>query len=447
MDLLQEIYRAGVVGAGGAGFPTHIKYKTKAKYLLINAAECEPLLFTDQYEMEHYAPEILQGINLGKELLGAERAIIGIKRKHKKSLKALREALEDLGLPIEIHEMDSFYPAGDEQGLIFEVLGIPLKPGTIPISEGVVVTNVTTAKNIYRASQGQAVTRKTLTVTGEVKEPTVIDVPVGTSIADCIALGGGSLLSEYAVILGGPMMGKMIFHGDIDSTYVTKTSGGVIVLPMGHPLITRRCQSLEFIKNQTASACIQCTFCTELCPRYLIGHPLHPHEVMKAFGNDGKLQGEKLFQATLCCECGICELYSCPMGLSPRIVNQAVKKMLREAKAPKMTFESLGVHPMEEYRRLPTDVLAKKINIEKYYKIHDLPTKAYTPGKVVIKLSQHIGKPAEAAVSVGDTVKIGDPVGMVGPEEMGANVHASIDGVVEEVSAEEVVIKAGDNYD
>ncbi|MDO5714564.1 MAG: SLBB domain-containing protein [Tissierellia bacterium] len=444
MDALQRIYESGVVGAGGAGFPTHIKYNTKAQYLLINAAECEPLLFTDQYEMEHYPDEIVQGIMIGKEILNAKEVIIGIKSKHKKSIEALTSAIEKVEAPIKIHEMESFYPAGDEQGLIFEILNIPLNPGSIPISEGIVVTNVTTAKNIYFSTIGKGVIRKTVTVTGEVKNPIVLDVSVGTSIGRCIDEAGGSSLEEYAIILGGPMMGKMAFSSDINSTFVTKTSGGIIVLPMDHPLITRRRQSIEHIKNQTASACIQCDFCTELCPRYLIGHPLHPHEVMKAFGNDGQLQGEKLLQASLCCECGICELYSCPMGLSPRIVNATVKKMLREANAPKISFDSQGVHPMEAYRRLPTDVLVKKISIDKYYKYHNLPNKKIDSQKVVIPMSQHIGKPAEPIVKVGDEVHANDMIGKVSMEDMGACVHASIDGIIESVTNKEVVIKAGD---
>lgn len=445
MDALQSIYEAGVVGAGGAGFPTHIKYNTKAEKLLINAAECEPLLFTDQHEMENYSEDIIKGILIGKEILEAREVVIGIKKKHAKSVLALEKAIKDLEADVKIHVMDSFYPAGDEQGLIYEVFGIALKPGTIPISEGVVVSNVTTARNIYLATKGESVTKKVVTVTGEVKSPIIVEVPIGTTIKRCIDEAKGTTIGEdYAVLLGGPMMGQMIFSENVDTTYVTKTTGGVIVLPMDHPLITRRRQSVEYIRNRTASACIQCTFCTELCPRYLIGHPLHPHEVMKAFGSDGSLQSDKLLGANLCCECGICELYSCPMGLSPRIVNQIVKKMLSEANAPKLNFESTGTNPLYKYRKLPTDVLVKKISIDKYYSYHELPFSKIAVDRVHIPMSQHIGKAATPVVNQGDTVEMGDIVGKVEKTDMGACVHASITGYVEKVDDKEVIIKAGD---
>lgn len=447
LDILEKIYEAGVVGAGGAGFPTHIKYRSKARKLLINAAECEPLLHTDQYEMETYPDEIVKGILLAKETIEAEEAVIGIKTKHEKSVEALEKSIEKLQAPIRIHKMESFYPAGDEQGLIYEVFDVALEPGSIPISKGIVVSNVTTIKNVYKASVDKSVTHKTVTVNGEVKTPCVINVPIGTSIEECIKAAGGSKLDQYALILGGPMMGKMIMGSDIQSSFVTKTLGGIIILPIDHPLISRRLQSLQKIKNQTASACIQCDFCTELCPRYLIGHPLHPHEVMKAFGNDGDLQTEKLLQATLCCECGICELYSCPMGLSPRIVNAEVKKALREAGVPKKEYESMGIHPMEEYRRLSTDVLVKKISIDKYYKVHNFKYLDLDVEEVSIPLSQHIGKPSKPIVKKGDKVILGQTIGQVNKEDMGACVHSSLDGVVQEVSDKEIRIKASGEND
>lgn len=432
MDLVQKIYEGGVVGAGGAGFPTHIKYKADADYLLINAAECEPLLYTDQYEMEHYSDDIIKGIEMGKEALGAAEAKIGIKAKHKRSIEALEASIEKLGADIEIVKMDSYYPAGDEHSIIYECLHTPLSPGALPLTVGAVVSNVTTIRNIYLAAQGKPVTDKKVTVTGEVDRPIVVDVPIGTPLRQCIDLAGGVTVEPFAILVGGPMMGKMVLEEDLDDGFVTKTTGGIIVLPLDHPLITRRRQTLKQIQNQTASACIQCDFCTELCPRYLKGQPLHPHEVMKAFGF-GNMDNPKLPQAALCCECGICELYSCPMGLSPRIVNAEVKKIMRE-KGISKNFTALPVHPMEEVRKLPTDVLMKKIQVEKYDREEPLPFMNYEPRKVRILLSQHIGKPADAVVSPGDEVKKGDLIGHVDEKDMGANIHASIDGTVTNVT-------------
>lgn len=432
MDVVQKIYEGGVVGAGGAGFPTHIKYKAEGNYLLVNAAECEPLLFTDQYEMEHFADDILKGIALGKEALGAKAVKIAIKKKHKRSIEALEASIQKLSADVEIVKMESYYPAGDEHSIIYECLGKPLGPGALPLTLGAVVSNVTTMRNIYLASEGIPVTDKKITVTGEVAAPVIVDVPVGTPLKECIALAGGVTVEPFAILVGGPMMGKMVLEEELDNVTVTKTTGGIIVLPLDHPLITRRLQSIEKIQKQTSSACIQCDFCTELCPRYLKGHPLHPHEVMKAFGF-GDMSHPNLPQAVLCCECGICELYSCPMGLSPRIVNTEVKKRMREM-GISQNFTALPVHPMEPVRKLPTDVLMKKIQVEQYNHEEPLPFKTYIPKKVRIRLSQHIGKPAEPHVSQGDHVEKGQIVGYVAPEEFGALVHASLTGTVTEVN-------------
>src|SRR5699024_7913527 len=172
--------------------------------------------------------------------------------------------------------------------------------------------------------------------------------------------------------------------------------------------------------------------------------PLHPHEVMKSFGNNGDLNSEKLMQASLCCECGICELYSCPMGLSPRIVNAEVKKLLRKVNAPKIEYESIGVHPMEAYRRLATDVLVKKISIDQYAQVEDFEYIDYESPEVVISLSQHIGQPSKAVVLEGDKVHKGQIIGSVDRGDMGACVHASIDGEVVSVTPEAVRIKASE---
>ncbi|MDO5713157.1 MAG: 4Fe-4S dicluster domain-containing protein [Tissierellia bacterium] len=438
MDLVQKIYQGGVVGAGGAGFPTHVKYKTKANSLLINAAECEPLLYTDQYEMEYFPEEIIRGIELGRSALEASNVKIAIKEKHERSIKALEKAIESLQVDMDIVKMESYYPAGDEHSVIYECLKTPLAPAALPLTLDAVVSNVTTMRNIYLASQDIPVTDKKITVTGEVEKPIVIDVPIGTTIEECLSLAGKTTVNPFAILIGGPMMGKMIFDKDISTTYVTKTTGGLIVLPMDHPLIARRRQTLKQIQNQTASACIQCDFCTELCPRYLKGHPLHPHEVMKAFGF-GDMTHPKLPQASLCCECGICELYSCPMGLSPRIVNAEVKKIMRKEGITK-NFTPLPVHPMEEVRKLPTDVLMKKIQIEQYDQHEPLPLKEYTSNKVRLLLSQHIGKPASPIVKIGDRVKRGQEIGHVEETDMGALIHASIDGTVTKITNEFIEI-------
>ncbi len=440
MSLLEDIYNAGIVGAGGAGFPTHIKYNTKAEHLIINAAECEPLLYTDQYQMINNAKEIIAGTLMGQEYLEAKKVTIAIKAEFHESIKALEGEIERQNANITIHGMETFYPAGDEHSVIYEVTKEALDPGRIPIEIGIVVSNVATMRNIYDSTKGEPVIRKVVTVGGHVNKQTILDVPVGISIDECLQQSGGTDLEDYYIVFGGPMMGELISKEESKTRSVTKTSGGILVFPSDHSIITRKLQSLERIRNQTSSACIQCTFCTELCPRYLKGHPLRPHEVMVAFGQ-GDPDHPKLKQSDLCCECGICELYSCPMGLSPRIVLAHVKEENRKRGGERVQWESEGVRDVESMRKLPTKRLNMKLNIDRYAKNKEFDEKYLKTNRVSIPLSQHIGRPAEPKVSVGDFVQVGDLIGSVPMDEMGANIHASISGKV--ICVTDVVVIEG----
>lgn len=287
--------------------------------------------------MQQKAKEIIGGIKLGQEALKCEKTTIAIKGEFTESIRALEDEIEKQKLDVFIHKMKTFYPAGDEHTVIYEVTGEPLAPAAIPIQIGIVVSNVATMMNIYEANKDMPVTRKILTISGEIKNPMILDVPIGISVDECIQLAGGSTVEDYHIIFGGPMMGKTLSKEDSKTQPITKTSGGILLFPSDHPLITRRLKPIEKIRIETSSACIKCTFCTELCPRYLKGHPLRPHEIMFAFGQ-GDPNHPNLKQADLCSECGICELYSCPMGLSPRIVNNFVKQENRK----KMVKDQIG---------------------------------------------------------------------------------------------------------
>lgn len=436
MNLVEKIFNSGVIGAGGAGFPTHIKYKSKADHLIINGAECEPIILTDQYQMLHNADEIISGMKIAKEYLEVEKLTLVIKGEFTPQIKALKEEGEKQNLDFKIVEEKTFYPAGDEHSVIYAATKEALAPGKLPIEMGLIVSNVGTMRNIYQATKDIPVTRKIITVAGEVKEPKIIEVPVGTSIEKCLDLAGGTNIQDYHIIIGGPMMGKMIKGTEAKDTFVTKTTGGILVFKSSHQLVTRKLQSIEHIRNQTSSACIHCTFCTELCPRYLKGHPLRPHEVMVAFGQ-GNPNHPDLAQADLCCECGICELYSCPMGLSPRIVCAEVKKENRKLKKEKKEWKSEGVRDVEKLRRLPTDRLSYKIDVSEYRDNNDLEFKSIPKSKIKkvrIMLNQHIGKPATPIVKVGDKVKEGDLIADLKIDDIGALVHSSIDGTVTQIS-------------
>lgn len=431
MSYLEKIYEAGVIGEGGAGFPTHIKYGAKPDYLLINAAECEPLLHTDKFQMGLYYKEMLEAIQEAKEFLGAKRAVLATKKKYQNFISLFEEEIKEKNYDIELFSMDNFYPAGDEQIMIYEAFEKSVPAGGIPLQLDMVVSNIATMKSIYDAQRGIPVTEKFITVTGEVKEPKVIKVPIGITLAQCIEAVGGCTLADYMVLTGGPMMGRFFTKEEAEIAVVRKTSGGIILIPKDHTLVQRGTKSIQAIKNETRAACIQCNFCTQYCPRYLIGHPLHPHKIMRAFGvND--IYDERFAEALLCCECGICELFACPMNISPRIVNVFLKQELKK-NGITAKFETGPALAERENRYVPVDRLLSRLDIRKYDEMGKPSFMEVSTDKVTIPLAQHIGKPAIACVSEGDFVEKGQVIGDIKFSDMGARVHASIKGVVTHV--------------
>lgn len=440
MNLIEAIKEAGIVGAGGAGFPTHIKLNTKAEYFIVNAAECEPLIETDKYLCRTFADELIKGIMYIAQHLEAKKSVIALKAKYKAEIAALKEAIEKNNADIEIFEMRTFYPAGDEQIIVQQVTGKSIPERGIPIEVGAVVDNVGTVIGIYEAITNQKkVTDKFLSVVGEVQEPIMLKVPIGTSIRECI-LAANPTITDYAIILGGPMMGRVVSEDSlIDQQYVTKTTGNIIVLPKDHYLIRRTKVTMDRIKHQTRSACIQCRMCTDLCPRFQIGHRIKPHLVMRNVWRENTITTNEEFEkcygdAVNCCDCGLCEMFACPMGLSPRRVNQYMKGKFREKGIMIEKNQNPVARASVDVSKVPTDRLVARLNLGKYNGLHAHTCIELTPQEVFIPLSQHIGKPAIAMKSVGDKVYEGELIGNADDTGLSTNIHASVNGTVREVT-------------
>ncbi|WP_066015341.1 4Fe-4S dicluster domain-containing protein [Endozoicomonas atrinae] len=442
MDLVELVRQAGVVGAGGAGFPTHVKLNAEAEYLIINAAECEPLLQTDQFLMRERTAELIGGILLTKAQVKARKAVIAVKGKYAREVACLKETVARLEADVEIHDLQNFYPAGDEQMTVFEVTGRSVPPGGIPLNVGCVVSNVMTMINVFEASQGHPVTDKYVSVLGEVKEPRLIRVPLGTPFEDCLEAAGGTTISDYCIIRGGPMMGGMINKNQLPGMTITKTDGALIVIPADHYLVTRATETETQILNR-ARACIQCGFCTEQCPRYLIGHPLHPHKMMKAVKYAEEIN-ESHQEALLCCGCGVCEMYSCPMGISPRKVNFYIAGKLRE-KGIRYQHDGSDIIARDgrEFRKVPPARLISRLDLNDYdhQPMHDF--REVVMEKVSVSLRQHIGASSQPVVSVGDRVVKGQLIGATPEGQLGSMIHASMDGQVVDVNERQVVIARG----
>ena len=434
LDLLRS---GGVVGGGGAGFPLFKKLSAPAEILLINGAECEPLLKSDQYLMQRYPKELLQAASRLASIIGAKEAVICLKDHYKSQIRALTDALPSLSLApaVRLHLLPTVYPIGDEQALVHSATGRTVPPGALPGSVGCTVVSVSTALNARRALEGKSVTRRFITVAGEVKRPGVYRVPIGMPVRLLLEQAGGPTTSDYRLILGGPMMGSLTAPDT--ETVVTKTLGGVLVLPADHLLVRHAELPPEQMRIRAMSVCIQCRTCTDLCPRHLLGHPIYPHLTMRSFAAGNRLEKS----AMLCMECGICELYACPMGLNPRRIQQKQKAELRQA-GEKPAFQLKNPPALAEYHQAPSERVLAKIHASRY----DIPVPEncidVTAPFVCIPLKQHIGVPAVPCVQAGDPVQQGDTIGRMAEGALGADVHASICGTVDKIENGFIVIRA-----
>lgn len=431
--LVQAVMDAGLVGEGGAGFPAHVKYDTQIDTLIANGCECEPLLFSDQYIMAQYPEKISRAMTALKATTHAKKAVIAIKAKYTEVAERLTQAIK--GSDVELALVDNFYPAGDEQILIHELTGDTIPPLGLPKDKGFLVANVGTLMSVSNAMDNIPLTQKVITVTGEVGNPAIVTAPIGTSITECIDACGGMTTPNPVVVLGGPMMGRFLDDPDqIDAQVVTKTTGGIIVLPENHYLQQMAGLSLDAMARRASNACIQCRMCSEMCPRYLVGQQFETHRVMRAFAGGNEHPSETL-QATMCCECGVCELFACPMGLSPRRINAAFKQ--RYGKEGIQYQGPKKINPLHTqyraYRKIPTPRLAMKINIGAYMDIKPAFLSDIQPDQVRIPLHQHIGAPAVPVVKPGDRVVSGELIADIAPKTLGAKIHASINGRITHV--------------
>lgn len=440
--LKQALQEAGVVGAGGAGFPTYAKLDERAEIILMNCAECEPLLKLHRQLLEQHAEEILETFHLVAETVGANEAVIGVKNEYKATIKAIERYI-DAYPEMRIKRLDSAYPMGDEVVLIYEATGRVIRPGGLPIEEGVAVFNVETLYNAHRfLKKGEPVIDKVVTIVGEVEHPITVRVPLGASVKDVVSYAGEMTTKRPAFLMGGPMMGNL---GD-ETTVITKTTNAIIVLDETHSLIQKKHHNTAIDLKRAASSCCQCETCTQLCPRHALGHPIEPHKFMRSAANKD-FQDTSVFVNTLfCSSCGLCENFSCPQGLSPRTLMAEYKGGLRKAgvKAP-AERTAAPVSPAREYRKAPEERLAARLGLTKYdapapLQEDDFWKKEQKIFKVKIKLSQHIGAPAVPIVEKGATVKAGDKIA-VPAQGLSVAIHASMDGIVQDVTNEAIIIR------
>ena len=434
MTFHEKIRDAGVVGCGGAGFPAHVKAASRVEYVLANGAECEPLLHKDLELLLREPEAVVNGIAHLMASTGAHKGILGVKKKYEERLGSVKTAVE--GKNIELKLLGDYYPTGDEYILVFETTKRLIPPQGIPLDVGIVVNNVETLRNMHYANEGIPVTTKWITVAGAVKEPSTFSVPIGVSFADVIAAAGGAAVSEYQVFVSGIMMGKLSSDMRLP---ITKTCAGLVVLPVTHRLIQRKSLPTKSMHRIGKSACDQCSYCTEFCPRYLVGYDVQPHKVMRSLSFTAT--GEDIWNqwAQLCCACGLCTLYACPEDLYPKEACDQAKSDLKEKGMKWEGRREVKPHPMYDGRHVPLKQLIGKLGVKDYDAPAHFKDRKFSVKKVRIPLAQHIGTPAIPVVKPGREVKAGEVIGEIPDGKLGARVHASIAGVVGAVTDEIVI--------
>lgn len=426
--IVSQIKEHGIVGAGGAGFPTHVKLASQASTIIVNAAECEPLIHKDKEILLHHTADFLSGLRLVMEAASADTGLIGIKAKHTHLIEHLNKLV---GEGVCVVPLGDFYPAGDEITLIYETTGKVVEAGKLPITQGIIVNNVETLLNIGR---GKPVTTTFVTLGGDVENRVTVEVPIGLPLRTLIEYARPTI-SEYAVLLGGPMMGRLATDlGELTS----KTSSAINILPKEHILV-QRMQTMgkpETVRKIGKSACDQCVFCTALCPRYLLGHPIQPHKAMRSlmFTPTGESVAE--MHAMACCECNLCTLVSCPEGLYPGSVSSLSKRFAGASgmKFDAAAFKPNGAHPLIKYRRTPTSKIKRVLDLNRFGDSGPLTDFLLRPKVLFVPLRQHIGKAAEPIVAVGDLVQAGEKIASVGTD-LGSEIHSPMAAQVMNITA------------
>ncbi len=435
MDLKELMKEAGIVGAGGAGFPSYAKIADGASVLVINGAECEPLLYTDYILLQKELPLVLSGIASVLEYAGIPRALLCVKEHTAKRLRWSDGG--KLADKIFLKVLPDVYPMGDEISLIYQATGKVVRPGNLPITAGVIVYNVETMYNVALAQKRNLpLTEKWLTIAGDVPEAIVVKVPIGTPINELFEKNSIVVPEGYTVLDGGPSMGKVI---DPERAVVTKTTKGLLILPDNCEAVRTKYIDDEKSIARAETACCQCTRCTDMCPRGLLGYPLEPHKMVRTAKSAVSIMPEMVLAATLCCGCGVCESLACSQGISPKAVINEYKALLGKNKLRYVGKVEVSPAPEREYRMVPSERWASILGVARFDKVGKYIGEQKDFSRVEILLRQHIGAPSIPVVSDGERVSAGDKIAAAA-EGLSLPQYAPIEGVVS-VYSDKIIIE------
>ncbi|MBQ3482646.1 MAG: SLBB domain-containing protein [Clostridia bacterium] len=437
-ELKSILQACGIVGAGGAGFPSFAKLAEGADTLVINGAECEPLIYTDYALMRESLAAIVSGATHIMAATGITQTFLAVK-KHRAEMLGLAEG-EHLADGVSVKLLPDVYPMGDEINLIYEATGRLIPPGSLPITKGVIVLNSETLYNVDRAvSKGKPVTDKWVTVGGEIEKPRVVRVPVGMRVRELLEKLGVTLSPDHRLIDGGPSMGRLI---NPNTAVVTKTTKALLILPKDVPAVAHKTVSVDDMLRRAASCCCGCSRCTEMCPRHLLGYPIEPHKMIRAANNAAIASNPVMaVNASLCCSCGVCAEVCC-QDISPKDVILSLKGLLAKSKL-RFSAGNGEYTPFDDraYHLIPSSRWETMLGVRRFDAVPVFERELIAPRAVEIPLSGHIGAPSVPVVKAGDRVTRGTVIaecaaGLSLPQ------HASICGTVTLVDDKKIVIEA-----
>ena len=306
-EIIHKVQEAGVVGMGGAGFPTHVKLSPKEpekiEYIIANCAECEPYLTADYRRMMENPEELVEGMRIILQLFDNAKGIFGIENNKPDCIEKLQELTKDEPR-MEVCALETKYPQGGERQLIFATTGRSINSKMLPADAGCIVDNVETIIAIYNAVKlGKPVMQRVSTITGDaITKPGNFLYSIGTNYAELVEAAGGFKVTPEKIISGGPMMGFAMFSLDIPTT---KTSSSLL------------CFAKDEVAQLEPSACINCGRCVSVCPGHVVPARL------ATLAENGDMAGFEKMDGMECCECGCCS-YICP---AKRPLTQSIKSM------------------------------------------------------------------------------------------------------------------------
>ena len=313
-SFIEAVKNSGIVGLGGAGFPTHFKLNAdpaKIEYLVVNGAECEPYVTSDTLTMENRGDDMKTALEAVKKWLGVRNIIIGVESNKKKAILKMNELAAEIGAQVKV--LPSIYPQGGEKVLIYNTTGRVVEAGKLPIDAGCIVINCTTLAAIGDyLKTGMPLVKKCVTVDGgAVKEPKNVIVPIGVPMEEVFNECGGFTSDPVKVVYGGPMMGITV--PDL-SAPITKTTNAVLAL------------TEKETKTPKTTNCIRCGSCTNTCP-----FGINPAEIARAYQKKDAAALKSL-ELMSCMECGCCS-FICPANRPLVQTNRLAKAFLKEEQA------------------------------------------------------------------------------------------------------------------